>query len=592
MLLQITDIDEQKHNLQNAFAFGIDLGTTNSVVSYIKNDQIHMVREHDETLIPSLVKITPDTQLVGKNALQNLDSESNQVIHSIKRYMSHGTTRLENLGWSDPRYAHHTPISISALILSHLKKLAQEELGESAKQVVITVPAYFNESARLATKAAAQMAGLNVLRLINEPTAAALAYGLEKKVSGTFAVYDFGGGTFDISILQLQEGIFQVLSTAGDTQLGGNDIDQAIIEDLHNRYEFFKDLEPFIQLDLAKKLKEQLSITFDAKIPVGNQTQSFLDLNRTQLDLIAKPYIEKTLLICGQALKDAKLDKTQLSGVIMVGGSTKMPCVLAMVEKYFNQKPLININPDEVVAYGAARQAHALTQGSDTILLDVTPLSLGIETMGGLVEKIIPRNTPIPAAFAQDFTTYEDGQTTMTITITQGEREFVKDCMILGSFVLSNIPPMVAGAARIRVTFQVDVDGLLTVTAQEQSTGIHQMVSIAQKTPDLDELSQLLHENAVHGAQDVENRLYFEAKIEATQIINSLEHALEEDHHLLTQNEMNELKESLKSLKIMVCEGDRALIKNATRKLAKDSQFFAEKRIENAIKRKLKGSKI
>lgn len=594
MLLQISDPSNKEESQKDTLAVGIDLGTTNSVVSYIKNNTVNTLKINDSDLIPSLVTYTTEGPFVGKNALNlSLNKQSNTLfIQSIKRHMSQGTSPLKTLGLSQNHYGHKTPISVSADILKYLKDSAEKELGEPISRVVITVPAYFDESARLATKAAAQMAGLCVLRLINEPTAAALAYGLEKEVEGIYAVYDLGGGTFDVSILQLAVGIFQVLSTGGNTHLGGDDIDHAIIKALQNKKTHFSDLSSREQLRIARDIKHCLSEHSQITMPINDNSDEIINFTKDELEELAAPFIDQTLSICSQALKDAGLKTDDIKGVILVGGSTRMPYIVKRVESFFNRTPLTDIDPDKVVAYGAAQQAKALTMGSETVLLDVTPLSLGIETMGGLVEKIIPRNTPIPAAIAQEFTTYEDGQTAMQFTIVQGEREFVKDCKSLGSFQLSGIPSMVAGAPRIRVTFQIDADGLLTVTAQEKTTGIHQVISIEQPKVDYNELHDILVENAHHGAQDIEQRLLKESRIEAEQIIKALEHALKEDEKLLAEDELQALKEKINSLKIKICKNERDAIKQDTHDLAKASQSFAEKRLEKAIKQKLTGQQI
>jgi len=452
MLLQITEPDEinsQDHN--HGPAIGIDLGTTHSVVAYVKDNTVCTVSIQGSTLIPSVVSLSGEH--VGKDALQEESS-----LRSTKRLFDHPDKLICT--------SDQTPVMVASRILHYLKEHAEKALESPVTQAVITVPAYFDEPARQATKRAATMAGFDVLRLISEPTAAALAYGLEHKSEGLYAIYDLGGGTFDFSLLRLQGGVFQVLSTGGDIHLGGDDIDEAILK----FWEISKDDFPK-WLPLARQAKEAL--THNKTITIGGFT-----LTQENLYTLAQPLISKTITICNQVLRDASTNVDELQGVVLVGGATRLKNVIDTTTAFFKNPPLTNINPDEVVAHGAALQAHALTKGSNTLLLDVTPLSLGIETMGDLFERIIPRNTPIPCHMAQDFTTYADHQEAMSIHILQGENSHINECRSLGTFVLQNIPPMPAGQARIRISFRLDADGLLTVSAREQTTGTQQTITI------------------------------------------------------------------------------------------------------------------
>lgn len=541
MLLQI----EEKNNgikrpETTQYAIGIDLGTTNSVVAFWKNGKAEVLQDDLGPLfIPSIINT-----LTGS-------------LHSTKRMMHQPTTIISG---------NHTALTAAQDILKLLKNRAEKALGHAVNQAVITVPAYFDDTARQATKDAAALAGLEVLRLINEPTAAALAYGLNEGKEGIFAVYDLGGGTFDISILSMRKGVFQVLATGGHTQLGGDDIDVIIA----NHFGWADHLK-------ARRAKETLSD----------------GLNNELLDILCKPLIAQTLAICAKTIEDAGIAKSQIDGVILVGGSTKLQAVRTSVKNFFKQIPFTNLDPDCAVAYGAALQAHQLTFGINTLLLDVIPISLGIETMGGIVEVIIPRNSPIPICMAQDFTTYENGQTAISIHVVQGEREFVTDCRSLAQFTLTGIPSMLAGAARIRITFNVDADGLLTVSAKEQTTGIIQQVEVKPSYGLSEEDYTFMIKQAYeHSTEDLDNRLLVAAQIKAEQLITQLESALNLDAHLLDEEQINALKVCVWDLKQTLETQDRASIQKACDTLAFLAQPFAEKRIANAIKQKFQHQTI
>ena len=541
MLLQITEPASQiPKTTPQSCAIGIDLGTTNSVVAIWENGKPKVLEDN-----------------IGPLFMPSVVNTASGELRSTKRMMHQPTNIIKG---------EYTALTAAQEILKTLKKRAENALGHPVEQAVITVPAYFDDTARQATKDAASLAGLEVLRLINEPTAAALAYGLDEGKEGTFAVYDLGGGTFDVSILSMRKGVFQVLATGGHIQLGGDDIDALIAN--HFKWDDHQK---------ARLAKENLSHGVTDEL----------------LNALCNPLIDQTLLICVQAIKDAGITKNQLDGIILVGGSTRLQTVRSAVQTFFEQEPLINLDPDCVVAFGAALQAHQLTYGVDTLLLDVIPISLGIETMGGIVEVIIPRNSPIPIRMAQDFTTYENGQTAISIHVVQGEREFVKDCRSLAQFTLTGIPPILAGAARIRLTFSVDADGLLTVSAQEQTTGIAQQVEVKPSYGlTAEDYAVMLRQSFEHGKEDLNNRLLIAAKIKAEQLIAQLESALAIDAHLLDETTINDLKICIEAIKSQLSTQDRISIQEHCDKLALLAQPFAEKRIANAIKQKFQHQTI
>ena len=607
------------HASEETRAVGIDLGTTNSVVAIARQSKPEALRDaQGRAMLPSIVAWLADGKVVvGDEAREQLAIDPTHVVSSIKRLMGRGAADLPSLAGIqldaiEPGTGEHdmvklrvagkarSPVEISAEILKAARHRAEDALGHEVTRAVITVPAYFDDAARTATRDAARVAGLEVLRLLNEPTAAALAYGLDKGAEGLYAIYDLGGGTFDFSLLRLEQGVFQVLATGGDTALGGDDFDHLIAERvLHERRAQGTADRPTAgdmkRLLLAarhakEKLSEAATMSFPATI---GENCTLHTLGRAEFEHSIGPLIERSLRFVGGVLADAKVEARDVKGVVMVGGSTRVPLVRARVAALFGSEPLTDIDPDEVVALGAALQAEALTSGSDTLLLDVTPLSLGLETMGGLVEKVIPRNTPIPVALAQDFTTYQDGQTAMSIHIVQGEREMVADCRSLARFELDGIPPMTAGAARIRVSFAVDADGLLTVSAQERTTGVQQRIEV-KPTYGLsdDDMADMLYDSLEHGEADMQARLLAEAGVEARRLMLALESALAVDSDLLSPAERAELDQAQAHLASALAGSDRDAITAAAEDLENRSKIFAERRMDRGIRAALSGISV
>ncbi|MBN9486307.1 MAG: Fe-S protein assembly chaperone HscA [Alphaproteobacteria bacterium] len=604
------------HAGEGTLAVGIDLGTTNSVVAIAREGKPAAL--HDETgraLVPSVVAYPAAGGVrVGEEARLLMAKEPRNVVASVKRLMGRGAADLHTVAGVLPyeiepgsgetdmvklRIAGkpRSPVEISAEILKALRARAEAALDKSVERAVITVPAYFDDAARTATRDAARVAGLEVLRLVNEPTAAALAYGLDKGSEGLYAVYDLGGGTFDFSLLRLEKGVFQVLATGGDTALGGDDFDRALAERMlaERKRDGLADLidEGAVKaaLALARQMKEQLSDRekTSGRLELG-AVPSFHAITRAEFEAMADGLVKRTIEIARHVLADAGMAASEIHGVVLVGGSTRVPLVRRRVAEMIGKPPLTDIDPDEVVALGAALQAEALTSGSDTLLLDVTPLSLGLETMGELVEKVVPRNTPIPVQLAQEFTTYQDGQTAMAIHVVQGEREMVADCRSLARFELTGIPPMTAGAARIRVAFAVDADGLLTVSAQERTTGIAQRIEVKPSYGlSHDDMADMLYDSLEHAEEDMTRRLLTEARVEARRSLLALDTALAKDGALLSAEERGAMDEARRRLETATAGEDRDEISAAAEALEALSKPFAERRMDRGIREALSG---
>ena len=614
-LLQISEPGMSAAPHQHRLAVGIDLGTTNSLVATVRSGSAVCLPDSDgRATLPSVVRYLDGGVEVGKNALSAQKTDPLNTVSSAKRligrtltdlaqeaqYLPYRFTPNERVVELNTRQGAKTPIEVSAEILKALKSRAEESLGGDLVGAVITVPAYFDDAQRQATKDAARLAGLNVLRLLNEPTAAAIAYGLDNASEGTFVVYDLGGGTFDVSVLQLTKGLFEVKATGGNSALGGDDFDHRLFCHLLEQNDLSKlnEQDSQLLLSLVRSAKEKLTTQTEAVIETtlsdGHKVHTVI--TRQEFHNLTQNLVQKTIEPVKQALKDAGVTKADVKGVIMVGGSTRMLHVQQAVATFFGQTPLNNLNPDEVVALGAAIQANVLA-GNKTdgewLLLDVTPLSLGLETYGGLAEKIIPRNSTIPTARAQDFTTFKDGQTAMTIHVVQGERELVSDCRSLAKFTLRGIPPMAAGAARIRVTFQVDADGLLSVSAQEQSTGVQAQIEV-KPSYGLDDstITQMLKDSMSNAAEDMAARARAEAVVEAESLTDAVNAALELDSDLLEAEELQRIQQDIAALQGRLKDGKAEDIRAAVAKLSHSTDNFAAKRMNRNIQRALTGQSV
>lgn len=611
-LLQISEPGLSAAPHQRKLAAGIDLGTTNSLVATVRSGQAETLPDHEgRHLLPSVVHYQQQGLNVGYDARAQAATDPANTISSVKRLMGRSLadiqTRYPHLPYSfkasenglpmiDTPAGLLNPIRISSDILKALSARATEALEGQLDGVVITVPAYFDDAQRQGTKDAARLAGLHVLRLLNEPTAAAIAYGLDSGKEGVIAVYDLGGGTFDISILRLSRGVFEVMATGGDSALGGDDFDHLLADWLREQAGVADRSDDRVQrqlLDAAIAAKIALSDAETVTVEVAGWTGS---VTREQFNELIAALVKRTLLACRRALKDAGVDADEVLEVVMVGGSTRVPLVRERVGEFFGRTPLTSIDPDKVVAIGAAIQADILVGNkpdSEMLLLDVIPLSLGLETMGGLVEKVIPRNTTIPVARAQDFTTFKDGQTAMSIHVMQGERELVKDCRSLARFALRGIPAMPAGGAHIRVTFQVDADGLLSVTAMEKSTGVEASIQVKPSYGLSDgEIASMIQDSMSYAEHDVKARMLAEQKVDAARVLESLQGALATDAALLSGAERADIDATMVALHAAAAGEDIDAIEQAIKNVDKQTQDFAARRMDESIRKALKGHSV